>query len=350
MKISNLLDRENNNLDLIRIVLACFVIIGHSPTLNGPSDFWVDPIGHFFQFTYSGALAVKLFFFISGLVVTNSIIKQRDPIQFVISRFFRVFPALLFVLLITVFIVGPIVTDMELKEYFSSLDQFHYIQNNIMLKTEYTLPGLFNGNLYKGAVNGSLWSLTFEAGCYIALLGFFLLLKDAEKKYWNCVIAIIVIDTFLPHRIIFGWLGDNPEINLLPISFALGAFFAINADKIEINLSMVFGMMLIFYLFDKTDFAQTILVITSCIILLYVASNTLVLKLKPAYDVSYGVYLWGFLIQQTIYHFLGHVYVGLHAFLAIACSLILALVTNILVERPFIALGKYTGKVLKDRF
>lgn len=144
MKISDFLDKDNNNLDLVRILLACLVIIGHANVLNGPSDYWIDPIEHFFKFTYSGALAVKLFFFISGLVVTNSYLAKNSAPYFIISRFFRLIPALFFLLMVTVFIFGPILTNLKTEEYFSNLNYFGYIWHNIIFYTDYLLPGIFN--------------------------------------------------------------------------------------------------------------------------------------------------------------------------------------------------------------
>jgi len=62
MLVSEILKKNNNNLNLIRLVLATMVIIGHSPILNGKSNFWFDPVGHFFSFTYSASIAVNIFF------------------------------------------------------------------------------------------------------------------------------------------------------------------------------------------------------------------------------------------------------------------------------------------------
>lgn len=340
MELSHFLKKENNNLDLIRIILACFVIIGHAPILNGGSPTWLDPIAAFFPFTYSGALAVKLFFFISGLVVSNSLLNNKSVIYFIISRFFRLIPALLFVLLCSVFVVGLFVTNEPLHDYFSHLNHFQYIRDNISFYPNYILPGVFTGNIYGNVVNGSLWSLRYEVGCYIAMLGFFLLLANKNKYYLNIPIALIILDSFLPSSILFTWLGNNPEINLLPVSFAYGAFFAVNVEKLTIDFKIVLGSFLIYYIFNNVHFTQVIFILTSCNTLLYLASTKFVLKLKPRLDISYGIYLWGFLVQQIIYHILGHLYVGMHCIIALFFSIVLAIITHIIIEKPFIKIGR----------
>ena len=81
MLLSNVLKKENNNLDIFRVVAAVMVIYGHAYALL-PIDGQKDIVGRLLVFDYSGSLAVKIFFFLSGLVVTNSLIEKKDVRQF----------------------------------------------------------------------------------------------------------------------------------------------------------------------------------------------------------------------------------------------------------------------------
>lgn len=341
MKISQFLDKENNNLDLARIILACLVIVGHSEAINGLGDYWIDPIRHYLGFTYSGAFAVKLFFFISGLVVTNSYLSKKDAIYFIISRVFRIIPALLFVLLLTVFVFGVFVTRNSMYDYFTNMNSFSYIIKNILFYTDYILPGVFNENLYPNIVNGSLWSLRYEVGCYIVLFFLFVFLGNKNKNYLIFPILLILLNSFFPTRLILGFIDNNPEKYLLPLSFAYGAFLAIFSKKIDVNIYSALTGIFIFLIFKNTNFAEIGLVFASCNVLLYLSSIKFVLKLKPKYDISYGIYLWGFLIQQTIFHYFGHIFIGYHCIIAIVISGLLALITFVYIEKPFIKIGKY---------
>jgi peptidoglycan/LPS O-acetylase OafA/YrhL len=340
MRISQFLNKDNNNLDLIRIILACLVIVGHSQVLNGSDNYWIDPIPYFFNFTYSGAIAVKIFFFISGLVITNSYLGNKSASYFIISRFFRLMPALFFVLLISAFFLGPMVTNFELTNYFSELNYFSYILHNIVFYTDYILPGVFETNVYPHIVNGSLWSLRFEVGCYIVLFFLFRLLGNRNKLYMNIPILIIIIDTFLPTRILFNFLGNNPEKYLLPMFFAYGAFFAINSEKIRINLIVVFFSIVVFYVFRNTNYNEIFLIVAFCNGIIYLSSLKFILKLKPKHDISYGIYLWGFPVQQAVYYYLGHINIGLHCFVALFFSILFGLITFLLIEKRFIKIGK----------
>lgn len=340
MNVSYLLHKENNNLNLIRLILASLVIVAHSPLLNGKSGYWVDPVGYFFPFTSSGILAVNMFFFISGLVVTNSLLANKKPVQFIIARLFRIIPAFLFVILVTVFLIGPLVTNIPLKEYFNNAAIFAYIKENLLFNVYYLLPGVFMTNFYPAAVNGSFWTLAYEMNCYIALLGTYLIVRNKRKLIYNIVIAIIILEGLFQNKILFNWLGSNPEINLLPSAFAFGCFFAVNADEIKLDIYSVLGMFLLYYFFRTSAYAGMLFNLATGVCVLFISSNPVFNRFKPKYDISFGVYLWGFVVQQTLYRFSGHIYVGLHCFIALVISLALALPTHFLIERPGIRIGR----------
>ncbi|WP_052461102.1 acyltransferase family protein [Psychroserpens mesophilus] len=346
MKISQLLNKQNNNLDLIRVFLAILVIVGHTIPLNGGSESWFDPL-YLFEFTYSGAFAVKLFFFISGLVVTNSYLKKNDVVYYLISRVFRILPLLFFVLVITVFAFGPILTRLPIANYFSELGNFSYIWKNLLFNTKYYLPGIFNENLTPDVVNGSLWSLKYEIGCYIAVLISFIALRQKNKYYLNIPILIVIADAFFTEGLFYHYLGDSSEINLTPASFAIGAFLAVNSDFISINYKSVIITAILYYVFRDSHINHILLIICAASITIFISSNKHVLKLKPKYDISYGIYLWGFLIQQTLYQYFGHLNPYLHCLLAIIITLILGFASFVFIEKPFMTLGKNFYKKYK---
>ena len=116
MRLSDLLQRDNNNLDIFRLIAAALVIYGHAYAI-APQEGHSDVLVHLLGYDYSGSLAVKLFFFLSGLVVTNSLLHKRDVAQFVMARFFRIWPALLVVTALCALVLGPLVTALPLADY-----------------------------------------------------------------------------------------------------------------------------------------------------------------------------------------------------------------------------------------
>ncbi|MEB3752734.1 acyltransferase [Acinetobacter sp. MD2(2019)] len=229
MFLSKALKRENNNLDIFRLFAALSVIFGHAYALS-PMDGAVDPIGRLLGYTYSGDLAVKSFFFLSGLVVTNSLLVRRNIINFCIARFFRIWPAFTFVILMSSLIVGPILTNLKVSEYFSNIGVYSYIYKNIFMNISYGLPGLFSENPYKNAVNGSLWTIPYEIGAYLFLIVLYLFGIFQRNKVVPTIIAILIIlDPLFNNRLVFTFLVDDSYRFLAP-SFAFGALLALHKD------------------------------------------------------------------------------------------------------------------------
>lgn len=340
MKVSFLLNKENNNLNLIRLFLASMVIVGHSAILNGATNYWIDPISYFFPFTASGPWAVNIFFFISGLVVTNSLLSNRKPLQFITGRFFRIMPAFVFVVLISAFVIGPIVSIIPAKQYFANRVTYTYVTDNLLFQVYYNLPGVFMNNSYPKAINGSLWTLAYEMSCYVILLATFLVIRNKGKIFYNTILGLIIAESFLPNKFIFNWLGSNPQINLLPAAFALGSLLAVNADDIKIDIFTVLGVCLIYFFFRTSGYANLFFNIATSVTMLYISTTSLFNKYRPKYDISFGVYLWGFIVQQTFYHYAGKIYTGWHCLISLLISIVLAYITHLLIERPGINLGR----------
>lgn len=53
------------------------------------------------------------FFLISGFLVSNSLVTKQDSLFFFKARLVRIFPALWFMLLLTVFVLGPVFSTLS---------------------------------------------------------------------------------------------------------------------------------------------------------------------------------------------------------------------------------------------
>ena len=170
---------RNNNFTAVRILFAWLVLYGHSFAIQNSAGI-KDPFNLILMgSTWVGEISVYGFFAISGFLVTASFMK-RGVVDYAISRGLRIFPALIICVLVTMFILGPIFTNLASGFYFSEQGTYDYLVNLVpFIGVEYNLPGVFEGN-ERTAVNGSLWSLIVEIRCYILLViaGVFGLLRS----------------------------------------------------------------------------------------------------------------------------------------------------------------------------
>src|SRR5260221_5202257 len=96
--------QRDNNFNLIRMVAAGSVLVSHAyPLALGPGS--PEPLDRILAMAV-GTLAVISFFVISGYFLSSSF--HRGIIAFDLSRILWMSPRLDMVLLVTVFVIGPI--------------------------------------------------------------------------------------------------------------------------------------------------------------------------------------------------------------------------------------------------
>lgn len=340
MQLANGLLRQNNNFDLIRLIAACAVIFGHAYALvpragEVPPEIVLRTLG----FDYSGSLAVKLFFFLSGLVVTDSVVRNANPINFFISRIFRIFPALIVCVFLTALVLGPLVTSLALTEYFKSPEITQYLVKNINLNLHWTLPGVFTKHKITG-VNGSLWTLPLEVFCYSVLFALSLVGTVKSKLVGSLtMLGIIGLCIFFPQTL--QNIGFGGEAVLFPACFALGSLFAINKDSLMIRLDIFLGLLLLLMLFRKTPLFMYLFYAAFFYGALVIALLPIIQKIKPPGDYSYGIYIYGFPIQQSMVFLAPEWGVYRNQLATLVVVILLAAMSWYLIERPSIQFGKY---------
>jgi len=151
-----------NNLDAVRLAAAWLVLYGHAFIFLGLPE----PL--FLSWLPLGPLGVLIFFTISGYLVSQSWARDPSLPRFLARRALRIFPALAVCTLLSVLVLGPLLTTLPLADYFASPHTVGYLRN-IALYIGYYLPGVFEHNRVANAVNGSLWSLPVEFAMYLVI-------------------------------------------------------------------------------------------------------------------------------------------------------------------------------------
>lgn len=320
---------RSNNLHIMRFVASVAVIFSHAyaATLGeGKSDI----VNAFTKGKISiGGIAVAMFFLCSGYLIAKSSTRQRGVAEFFSARLIRLIPPLALVIFVTV-AVGAFITTLSFSEYFSSPVTYKYFLNIVLLR-QYELPGVFESNPYAGSVNGALWTLPVEFLCYVvcylcARLGFF------DKKRYALTLPLIVVAAV-------GALFVSKPL-LLAIRpcllFYIGMGYFVFRDRIKLDIKWFIIAVIGFAI----SFALNGVMIAFLIFFPYIMF-VLWFGVKQCPDFigvlgnfSYGIYLWGFFIQQLMMHFFGEMTVLSNFGLSSIASIILAIISYYITEKP----------------
>ncbi len=353
------LDGRQNNLNLLRLVFALMVLVTHSyPLTRGAGPQGSDFAAPYLRFSL-GTLGVFGFFFISGLLVTRSLLSRCNLMDFLRARCLRIFPGLVVVLLVTGFIVGPLATELPPTEYFSSRDTLTYIPYNLLLIFQIDkLPGVFTSNPFPNAVNGSLWTLPIEFSCYIALGAVWACVRTYNRKLSHLVAAVWIIMTalFMMKLLLYPLVklalyhhavpGEWGKMLYFTLSFCCGSLVYILRKRIVLSLPISLCMLIAGIVTNYALlFTEVIFLISFFYFVLSAAffKSKLLLTYNNIGDLSYGVYIYTFPIQQLIAWRLHDVSAMSLCLLALPPTLLCAALSWHFVEKPALAL-KATSK------
>jgi peptidoglycan/LPS O-acetylase OafA/YrhL len=349
MKVQSIdesISRHLNNFDFLRFSAAIFVMFGHSyRLLNLTSE---EPLTRLAGGgLYFGGVGVYIFFIISGFLVLSSWKRNSHFINLFKNRVLRIIPALIVVVFGTVFILGPLVTTLSLKEYFLNADTWRYLLSISIYQIYYSLPGVFENNLFKYAVNGSLWTLPVEFSLYIFLV--ILGLIGAYKKRITIVflfLLLFILVTFqqsLLTKIFIPYLGDGLQIAQLSLFFFAGMIFFLYRERIIFDWRILLILILIWTASFQSIYLMTISFFCLPYFIMYFAffNNKILNSFGKYGDFSYGIYIIAFPIQQTIIYIFNNDIHPITLFvLALSVTLPLSVLSWYNIERPALNLKK----------
>lgn len=170
LRLADVLLPDQNSFGVLRLGMAMAVLVSHCFYLQS-GKMSSEPLIQWTGYTL-GQHGVQVFFFLSGILVAQSLFRNRSVIDFAVARTLRIFPALGVCVLGVSFILGPIVSDQSGSQYFSDPQLARYIAKTLALMTgSAALPGVFDGQPASGLVNSSLWTLKYEVLCYMMFAG-----------------------------------------------------------------------------------------------------------------------------------------------------------------------------------
>lgn len=312
-----------------------------------------------FQGVSGGFVGVDVFFVISGYLITVIISTELESGNFSVIKFYerrvrRIFPALIFVILICMAFAWLWLLPSDMMRFSQSLSSISVFASNIFFWSE---SGYFDSAAELKPLLHT-WSLSVEEQYYVVFPLFLMLAWGMGKRAVISILVIMALGSLLASQ---WWAQSEPvaAFYLLPTrawELAVGAFVAFYlSNSIKPNLGLhlnkyldVLGLVFILYAILKYDentlypgFYALIPTVGAALILLFSTPKTLVGKLLGSRLfvgvglVSYSAYLW----HYPLFAFARHRSInqpGMSTFAVLSIlAMVLAYLTWRFIERPF---------------
>lgn len=330
-------DHRSNNFDFLRLFGALIVILGHGLALAGRAPEIPVILGYPLQ-----SVGVLIFFSISGYLITASWSRRKNPFTYLLARCLRIFPALIFVVLITALVIGPWVSVLPRDDYFDNPGTSTYIVNNIKLWVTFPLPGVWDDLPLPSVANGSLWTLFVEFLCYLAVPLLFIF-----PRFIRPLAALIALIVTI--RLAEAPIEESPLFWAVRLRDAAGmwAFFAAGAllrllserfswFRFRADVAVA-GVVLAFLgtgMAPSFALEVTSVTVAYAVLTIGLARTPYLARSARFGDFSYGLYLWAFPVQQLVIDRWGVQRMSINLILVVGITLACAVVSWYLVERP----------------
>lgn len=302
--LGRIIGGRENNLNLIRLIAAFMVVFSHSFILSGNRE----PVTLFYNGSY-GTLGLNIFFVMSGFLITKSYLRTQNPALFIWARVLRIFPALFCVVILSAFIIGPLITTLPIEEYLTNTKTYSYLLAVTLFNKQNHLPGVFASNSFRYSINGSLWMLKYMVAFYAFVL-FLGVTKILNKKH---VILAVFLSCLLLHQLN---VGKSTYVLMFSISetvrlfmyFGLGMVSYLYRDSIPIdrpyfNLCVI--ILAIASAMNGLNDSLLVFVLTYLMLFFAFYDGFYIPWFSKIGDFSYGVFIYSFPVQQTVVHLHG---------------------------------------------
>ncbi|WBB92316.1 acyltransferase [Verrucosispora sp. WMMC514] len=358
---------QHNAFGVLRLMMACGVVIAHA----GPIGFGEANLGTtlFAGQSDIGTMCLYGFFLISGFLITDSALRSSLP-QYIRARLLRVFPGLWVCLVVTAFAIAPLVALHEngsLNGFWGHPEgPFEYVTTNLFASMEqFPISGLLAdtpyGQIFGGpsAFDGSLWTLRYDLAFY-GLIGI-LLMTSVLRRSPRVILLLtgvcyaLVLRDFVTGPTLtsrppqHGAIGPFPMIGafavdwtlMLGFLFLLGVAARLYAHRIPINgtLAGLAAAVLVISLWRGGFFAVGLPTFAYLVLFAAVTLPKKLSRVSRRHDYTYGIYIYGFPVQQVI-ALLGGAQFGMTVYILLSLlgSLLFAVPSWHLVERPALRL------------
>lgn len=326
-----------NWLNAFRLLLAILVLFSHCyPVIHGSDD--GEPLQRWTggQLTF-GAVAVNAFFLISGFLIVASWLRTKSMADYFRHRILRIHPG--FVVALAVSFLLALLSCPNRGAYLHAVHWRDVFVGSVTLAfgTLDNAQQVFAHNPLAGVVNASLWTIPLEFYAYIAvaLYGLFGLFRF--RGLWLTFAALV----FVVYEAKILRDGQADAWWRFGCFFTAGATFYLLRDVLPRSRVWVGGALLAIAIgFRHTPWLNAVLPFAGGWILFHAAALPVpapVARLLRT-DLSYGVYLYAFPIQQLTEHYFSIREPFVLFLVALPATVLCAWLSWTFVESPCLAL------------
>jgi peptidoglycan/LPS O-acetylase OafA/YrhL len=267
------------------------------------------------------------------------LLRSKTIHEFLTLRVLRLIPALAFEVAISALILGPLLTVFIWRDYFSS-HLFRAYWLNIVGDIHFQLPGLFLNNPDPNLVNGQLWTIPVELKCYLAITAMFLI-GIARARWRMAALLALCIAAFPLAEMIQGKDPFNPfgvslSTKIMIESFLVGVAIYLFRDRLPLSRGLGLTSAVLAFLCLGNNYAAYV----ACLPIGYLTvwlglSNTPRTIISRIGDYSYGIYIYGYTIQQAYSYLFPNFRIWWANFvISLTVTFVCAAVSWHLVEKP----------------
>jgi peptidoglycan/LPS O-acetylase OafA/YrhL len=288
--------------DGLRLAAALSVIFSHAFLLATGSEEGEPMVRLLGPGNIVGLYGVFTFFIISGFLLARSLAAHATPLTYAINRLLRILPGFVACILVTALVIGPLVSSLSWREYFGEAGVGDYVRWSISALRDWPLRTVF-GYADENAilVNGSLWSLHYEALSYIFLLAVWISVRTLPRLTAGLVVLSVLVWTVpaveqrltsieytLPYfsaGVAMAWFYERYGTRPLGAAIAAIGLIAAAAVGWQAFAFAPLGAYLVVYLGERSNVGSRLAATIG--------------------DCSYGLYLYGWPAEQIVKQFTG---------------------------------------------
>lgn len=325
--------------DGLRLCAALAVIFSHSYLIATGTEEGEPFVRLLGPKNILGLYGVFAFFIISGFLLAKSLASHPSAIRYTLNRIFRIGPAFLLCVLVTALLIGPLFTSLGVGEYFSNAAVFEYVTQSVDTFGDMPLPGLFSYQGLNGmgaVVNGSLWSLKYEALSYVLLLVLWIALRSSR------LVAAVIVTLGAAMYLSPAAANLLPGVAYTLPFFAGGVLMHILQARFGTHWPIAVASALGLVASSLWGYQQIAFALFGAYLVVFLGERRSVLTglTNRLGDCSYGLYLFGWPAEQMVRQMTGtHSPLVLFS-LAAPLAFVLAFGSCHLVEQPAMRLRK----------